>query len=641
MTVAPKASATVRAAPPSPEPTSSTSVPAPTSRSWPARASRPSPDVELVDAGEGRRAGRRRIDPGRTQRGGDRLGQRVGVGVVARDVLAHGVLPDGSTSPNLRACEGTWRSPDERVRAPPVTSPAMKVDALVNAQPLRASRRSPGRRGRRLRRAHHHRGRAHRLPERRRRRSSPNSTWPPASPSPSPQPDDHRLQRLELADVSGGRFLARARHPGARPHRAPLRRRVRPARAPVAGVRGGAAGHLPAFAGEERLRFEGEHWSMDLLPREWSPGPITVCAPPIDIAAVNPWMLRMAAEVADGVHIHPPQHADLPRAHGRAEPRRRRRQAGVRRTSSPSTSLPSPWWATPREERAPAARRPASRSRSTARRRTTPTCSSSSTGRAPHRDSRRRSRPRTSGDPGDPRRRGARPPHGGVDVGRPGRRARRPLRGHRLAGRPLLRRPHLDEGPHCVRPDGRGRATSTAAPSRRPGATDQRAVSRPGSPGRRTRRASRRCRWAGARRARRPPPRASTRWMAAAEVVGREHVAQQQGAGGLRLTPSPGPQSSQATPHSSVALSGRSSAGRARSCSGLLVGRHLLVGGSPRPGWSPGSRSGRATSSGPRPRPSWARRRTWPGWSAPCPSSTSRLWPSGSGPRSRFTAATT
>jgi alkanesulfonate monooxygenase SsuD/methylene tetrahydromethanopterin reductase-like flavin-dependent oxidoreductase (luciferase family) len=27
--------------------------------------------------------------------------------------------------------------------------------------------------------------------------------------------------------------------------------------------------------------------------------------PPIDIAAVNPWMLRMAGRVADGIHVHP------------------------------------------------------------------------------------------------------------------------------------------------------------------------------------------------------------------------------------------------------------------------------------------------------------------------------------------------
>jgi alkanesulfonate monooxygenase SsuD/methylene tetrahydromethanopterin reductase-like flavin-dependent oxidoreductase (luciferase family) len=37
----------------------------------------------------------------------------------------------------------------------------------------------------------------------------------------------------------------------------------------------------------------------------WSPGPITPPDPPIDIAAVNPWMLRMAGEFADGVHVHP------------------------------------------------------------------------------------------------------------------------------------------------------------------------------------------------------------------------------------------------------------------------------------------------------------------------------------------------
>ncbi len=60
-----------------------------------------------------------------------------------------------------------------------------------------------------------------------------------------------------------------------------------------------------AFRGEERLAFEGEHWQFSLLPRDWSPGPIDVADPPVDVAAVNPWMLRMAGEVADGVHVHP------------------------------------------------------------------------------------------------------------------------------------------------------------------------------------------------------------------------------------------------------------------------------------------------------------------------------------------------
>ncbi len=37
----------------------------------------------------------------------------------------------------------------------------------------------------------------------------------------------------------------------------------------------------------------------------WSPGPIGTPDPPIDLAAVNPWMLRVAGAHADGVHVHP------------------------------------------------------------------------------------------------------------------------------------------------------------------------------------------------------------------------------------------------------------------------------------------------------------------------------------------------
>ncbi|MEZ5298166.1 MAG: TIGR03617 family F420-dependent LLM class oxidoreductase [Ilumatobacteraceae bacterium] len=63
-----------------------------------------------------------------------------------------------------------------------------------------------------------------------------------------------------------------------------------------------------AFRGEEPLAFDGEFHHLDLLPAQWSPGPIGVPDPPIDVAAVNPWMLRMAGEVADGVHVHPLNH---------------------------------------------------------------------------------------------------------------------------------------------------------------------------------------------------------------------------------------------------------------------------------------------------------------------------------------------
>ena len=109
----------------------------------------------------------------------------------------------------------------------------------------------------------------------------------------------------ELADASGGRFRlglgtqVRAHierrygtvfdHPGPR-----LREYVHAVRAAFA-----------AFRGEAPLDHHGDFWDLTLLPPMWSPGPIAAPDPPIDVAAVNPWMLRMAAEVADGVHVHP------------------------------------------------------------------------------------------------------------------------------------------------------------------------------------------------------------------------------------------------------------------------------------------------------------------------------------------------
>lgn len=54
-----------------------------------------------------------------------------------------------------------------------------------------------------------------------------------------------------------------------------------------------------------RLDYHGEFYDLDFITPQWSPGPIDAPDPKVDIAAVNPWMLRMAGEVADGVHIHP------------------------------------------------------------------------------------------------------------------------------------------------------------------------------------------------------------------------------------------------------------------------------------------------------------------------------------------------
>ncbi|WP_085975714.1 TIGR03617 family F420-dependent LLM class oxidoreductase [Mycolicibacter sinensis] len=53
------------------------------------------------------------------------------------------------------------------------------------------------------------------------------------------------------------------------------------------------------------LNHHGEFYDLDFITPQWSPGPIEVPDPKVDVAAVNPWMLRMAGEVADGVHVHP------------------------------------------------------------------------------------------------------------------------------------------------------------------------------------------------------------------------------------------------------------------------------------------------------------------------------------------------
>lgn len=108
----------------------------------------------------------------------------------------------------------------------------------------------------------------------------------------------------ELAEASGGRFRlglgtqVRAHverrygsdfeRPGPR-----MRDYLRAVKACFAGFRG------------EPLDHHGEFYDLTLLPKMWSPGPIAVADPPVDVAAVNPWMLRMAASEVDGVHVHP------------------------------------------------------------------------------------------------------------------------------------------------------------------------------------------------------------------------------------------------------------------------------------------------------------------------------------------------
>jgi probable F420-dependent oxidoreductase len=112
----------------------------------------------------------------------------------------------------------------------------------------------------------------------------------------------------ELADVTDGRFRlglgTQVRAHVERRYDAPFDPPGPRMRDYVLAVRACFA----AFRGEAPLAHAGPYYSMSLLPAQWSPGPIAVADPPIDLAAVSPYMLRVAGEVADGVHVHPLNH---------------------------------------------------------------------------------------------------------------------------------------------------------------------------------------------------------------------------------------------------------------------------------------------------------------------------------------------
>jgi probable F420-dependent oxidoreductase len=60
-----------------------------------------------------------------------------------------------------------------------------------------------------------------------------------------------------------------------------------------------------AFAGREKLGYDGEYYRLSLLPHGWSPPQHEHPDIKVDISAVGPWMCRMAGAEADGVHVHP------------------------------------------------------------------------------------------------------------------------------------------------------------------------------------------------------------------------------------------------------------------------------------------------------------------------------------------------
>ncbi len=53
------------------------------------------------------------------------------------------------------------------------------------------------------------------------------------------------------------------------------------------------------------LQFESEHYQLDLMSSLFTPGPLEFPDIPIHLAALNPYMCRVAGEVADGLRPHP------------------------------------------------------------------------------------------------------------------------------------------------------------------------------------------------------------------------------------------------------------------------------------------------------------------------------------------------
>ena len=60
-----------------------------------------------------------------------------------------------------------------------------------------------------------------------------------------------------------------------------------------------------AFRGEARLEHEGPFYKLNLLTPHWSPARHDFEDIKLDMSAVNPLMLGVAGEVADGIHVHP------------------------------------------------------------------------------------------------------------------------------------------------------------------------------------------------------------------------------------------------------------------------------------------------------------------------------------------------
>jgi len=60
-----------------------------------------------------------------------------------------------------------------------------------------------------------------------------------------------------------------------------------------------------AFDGKHPLDYRGKYYTHDYIQPLFDPGPTGYGQPKLFIAAVGPYMCRLAGEVCDGIHIHP------------------------------------------------------------------------------------------------------------------------------------------------------------------------------------------------------------------------------------------------------------------------------------------------------------------------------------------------
>ncbi len=153
----------------------------------------------------------------------------------------------------------------------------------LRGPPRRVHPAGPGGRGHHPARAGHQRG--HRLP-------------------PQPGPAGPPGLRPAAADAAGGSPSASGPRSGPRWRSATAPSFDRP----IARMRELVAALRAIFATwetGERLDFRGEFSSHTLMPPMFNPGPLPFGMPPIAIGGLGPQMVRLAAEVADGLLVMP------------------------------------------------------------------------------------------------------------------------------------------------------------------------------------------------------------------------------------------------------------------------------------------------------------------------------------------------